>query len=269
MLSEATKALSNLPEMITKDMEDALTYNELAVAESIELAGRLNGVAGNSLDLLNRQIQSSISTIQKSAGPTVSIIVSQLQSLVNATETGITNAVTTSSNNLYSSFDDALSTIERNVIKGALNSEKCVDEALKSVQEISEVAIESLANCARENAMDSSKFINSMLDQADELLVDICSLADKLDECSNLYNATSSASVTSWTFKLTSCLQSVYASVRQSMALSHLSNVQVEITNKINMMHSSIHTCVNQALNDADNTAVTLEKNAETCFRGE
>lgn len=267
LIKEATKSLPLLADTIDKDMTEALNFNDIAVAEATELSSRLNGIAGNSMDLLNRQIQSSLTAIHKSTSPTVAIIVSQLKSLAEATESVISNSVTTSSNNLYTSFDGTMATVEMHLIKGALNPQMCVNETLMAVQEISETAVQSLSNCALVNAEDTKKFINKMLDDTDDLLLAISTLADQLDVCSGLADAENSLVQSSLAFRMSSCLQSVSTNIRQSVVLNQLANIQVATTRKINLLHTTIHTCVYQALYDADNGAVTLDKATQLCFR--
>lgn len=263
-LIDATKSLDELTQTITKDMEEALEYNQLAVDQSIQSADQLIGVAGNAIDLLIKQIQSSLSSMHKSAVPTVGIIVTQLKTLLKATETAIRHSITTSSNNLFTSFDGVLATIESHLIKGSLSSEDCVNSTIKGVDNICDMTMQALVNCASFNVVDMEKFTNQMLDDTDELLVDASKLADQLDVCSRGFNATGNNYAV---YRLNSCLQSVLANQRKNVVLNHLSNIQVEITNAINTIHKTIHSCVYQGLYDADNAAVVLDRATEKCFR--
>lgn len=264
LIKEITKQLDAISDTISKDMADALNYTESALSQSIVTVERLKGVAGNTMNLLTGRIQSSLSAFQRSVSPTVELIVAQLKALAMVSQAEISRASSLSSKNLSHSFEGVLEIIRHHLNLGASASKLCVDAPRKIIDQITGNAINGMLNCSVVLVEDTKKFINDKLDGTDDLLLDISELADQLDACSRDFNVTG-GEISS--FKLNSCLQAVVSNIQKSETLNHLSNIQQTIENKINSVHSTIRTCVNMALSDADNSALSLKTNVDRCFR--
>lgn len=262
LLKATTESLRNLLATIGSDLNEAVNYNDMAVEESIAYAAQMNDVAANLLGALSRQLQSALRTIHKSSLPTVAVIIGQLKALANATDTGISSAVTGTENNLFSSFEGTTAVIQNALIRGASNADSCLNYTLGKVEEIGQTTISSLNNCALDAVDRTSTFIDRIQDQVDDELMDISRLADKLDDCSAMFNSTQTIS----SMRISSCLQSANLNIRQSNTLSGLSTIQDSVARMIGSLYESIHTCVYAAMFEADDSAIKLERSLDKCF---
>lgn len=263
MLEQATGSLTKITQIISEDMNDAVAYNELAVSQSLALADQLTGQAGN---LLIGQIRATLEALQRSSKPTVGVLISQLNTLVNATEASVSKGLAIRSDSLVAVFDRVASTIKSQVIDGSFEDRSvgdCFNVTLKGVEEISGNAVISLGDCAARAVSETVQFIDEALDQADDQLMSIAHLADKLEDCANFRNSTSSLVQ----IQINACLQSAFTHIRQSPVLNQLSRMQSESTKKVNSMQEAINSCVYQGLRDAKNAASVLEMTVDGFVR--